>query len=78
MVAASLIETARGVFDTLVGGPAEGPALLMLHGFPQTNETWRQHLPELVDRGFRVIAPNQRGYGRSVRTGSFATREPGP
>lgn len=75
MVTREVLETSRGRFETLIGGPAEGPPVLLLHGFPQTFDTWRQHLPSLTEAGFRVIAPNQRGYGRSERGGSYAMRD---
>lgn len=47
---------------TLAG---EGRPLLLLHGFPDSAELWRKMIPSLVQAGFRVIAPDQRGFGRS-------------
>jgi haloacetate dehalogenase len=41
-----------------------GPALLLLHGHPQTHVTWRKIAPELAKR-YTVIAPDLRGYGDS-------------
>lgn len=46
-------------------GPADGPPVLLLHGFPDTGRLWRHQVPALVDAGFRVLVPDQRGYGRS-------------
>jgi pimeloyl-ACP methyl ester carboxylesterase len=43
----------------------EGPAVLLLHGFPELAYSWRHQLGPIVDAGFRVIAPNQRGFGGS-------------
>ena len=43
----------------------EGPAVVMCHGFPELAYSWRHQLPALVGAGFRVIAPDQRGYGGS-------------
>jgi pimeloyl-ACP methyl ester carboxylesterase len=43
----------------------EGPAVVMLHGFPELAFSWRHQLPALSATGFRAIAPDQRGYGRS-------------
>jgi pimeloyl-ACP methyl ester carboxylesterase len=43
----------------------EGRPVLMLHGFPDSAELWRKMIPSLVQAGFRVIAPDQRGFGRS-------------
>lgn len=45
----------------------EGPAVLLLHGFPDDGSLWRNQLPVLVERGFQVIAPDQRGFGESDR-----------
>lgn len=43
----------------------QGPAVLLLHGFPDSNALWRQVTPLLVDAGYQVIAPDQRGFGES-------------
>lgn len=40
---------------------------LLLHGFPEHAISWRHQLPLLARLGYRVWAPNQRGYGRSLR-----------
>lgn len=40
---------------------------LCLHGFPELNYSWRHQLPLLAKMGYRVWAPNQRGYGGSAR-----------
>ncbi len=42
------------------------PALLLLHGFPELAYSWRAVMPLLADAGFHVIAPDQRGYGRTT------------
>lgn len=46
-------------------GPTDGPVVLLLHGFPESWYSWRHQLVELAADGFRVVAPDQRGYGRS-------------
>jgi pimeloyl-ACP methyl ester carboxylesterase len=46
------------------GGPQDGEAILLLHGFPESHRTWRGVAPDLA-RDFRVIAPDQRGFGAS-------------
>jgi len=53
----------RGLdFNVLVEG--EGPDVLLVHGFPDSNSVWRHQIPALVDAGFRVIAPDLRGLAR--------------
>lgn len=43
----------------------DGPPALLLHGHPRTSETWHRVAPALLERGFQVICPDLRGYGRS-------------
>ncbi|MBY8339195.1 alpha/beta hydrolase [Streptomyces spinosirectus] len=45
----------------------EGPLVVLLHGFPESWRSWRHQFGPLADAGFRVVAPDQRGYGRSDR-----------
>lgn len=45
-------------------GPADGPAILLLHGFPSSSFMFRQLIPALADR-WRVIAPDYPGFGQS-------------
>ncbi len=42
-----------------------GPLVLLLHGFPESWYSWRHQIPALAAAGFRVVAPDQRGYGGS-------------
>jgi pimeloyl-ACP methyl ester carboxylesterase len=42
-----------------------GPAVIMVHGFPELAYSWRHQLPALANAGFRAIAPDMRGYGQS-------------
>jgi pimeloyl-ACP methyl ester carboxylesterase len=46
-------------------GPPDGPAVILLHGFPELWYGWRHQIPALATAGFRVIAPDQRGYNTS-------------
>ncbi|XP_062202892.1 uncharacterized protein LOC133905180 [Phragmites australis] len=46
-------------------GPAAGPAVLLLHGFPELWLSWRHQMTALAARGFRALAPDLRGYGDS-------------
>ncbi|WP_454790188.1 alpha/beta fold hydrolase [Mycolicibacterium lutetiense] len=55
------------VFDVTDRGPADGPVVVLLHGFPQQNSSWEQIIPLLTAKGFRCLAPNQRGYSPGAR-----------
>ena len=48
-------------------GPRDGVPVILLHGFPEFRAGWRRQIPALADAGFRVIAPDQRGYHRSAK-----------
>jgi len=53
----------------------EGPAVLLLHGFPDSRHLWRYQIPALADAGFRVLAPDLRGFGDAPKpTGVGAYR----
>jgi len=43
----------------------EGPAVLFCHGFPDTSYTWRRQMQAVAKAGYRAIAPDMRGYGKS-------------
>src|SRR3954452_7086396 len=43
----------------------EGPAVLLLHGFPDSSRLWRHQIPTLTRSGMRAIAPDLRGLGES-------------
>jgi pimeloyl-ACP methyl ester carboxylesterase len=46
--------------------PAGRPVVLLLHGFPEIAYSWRKVMPLLAAAGFHVVAPDQRGYGRTT------------
>jgi epoxide hydrolase 4 len=71
----TLLQTGRGDFETIIEGPEDGPVIVLLHGFPELNISWRHQIPALAAAGYRVVAPNQRGYAGSVRDGSYATAD---
>jgi len=52
-------------------GPPDAPALLLLHGYPQTSAMWHLVAPSLARR-FQVVCPDLRGYGRSEKPPSDA------
>ena len=58
-----------GEYDFFVveDGPSDGKAVLLLHGFPDSSALWREQIPALVEAGYRVIAPDLRGFGRSAK-----------
>lgn len=48
-------------------GPADGEGVLLLHGWPDSSAVWRHQVPALAEAGYRVVVPDQRGFGRSDR-----------
>src|SRR4051794_14688880 len=55
-----------------VADEGAGPAVVLLHGFPDSSRLWRNQVPALVDAGFRVIAPDLRGFGESDKPDDVA------
>lgn len=49
-------------FDVLDEGPLDGAVVIALHGFPQRASSWAGVIPRLTAAGYRVLAPDQRGY----------------
>lgn len=54
---------------TIIAGPIDGPLVILLHGFPENWYTWRQQIKPLVEAGYRVVVPDQRGYNLSDKPG---------
>jgi pimeloyl-ACP methyl ester carboxylesterase len=50
---------------TIFAGPEDGPLAILLHGFPENWYSWRHQIPLLAEMGYRVVAPDQRGYNLS-------------
>lgn len=46
-------------------GPEDGTVVLMIHGFPDSARLWRNQVPVLAQAGYRVLAPDVKGYGNS-------------
>jgi pimeloyl-ACP methyl ester carboxylesterase len=58
-------KTNRHTTFYLAAGPENGPLVIFAHGWPELSISWRHQLPALAALGFRAIAPDMRGYGRS-------------
>jgi pimeloyl-ACP methyl ester carboxylesterase len=59
-------------FTARMAGPADGQPVLLLHGFPQTSLCWQDQLSALGEAGYRVVAPDQRGYSAGARPSGVA------
>lgn len=67
MMELTRVHLASGIeLDVVDTGPRDAPALVFLHGFPESHRTWRHQIAHLSDR-FRCIAPDQRGYRGSSK-----------
>jgi epoxide hydrolase 4 len=56
-------------------GPIDGPAVVLLHGFPDFWYSWRHQIPALAAAGFRPIAPDMRGYNLSSKPAGISAYE---
>lgn len=61
------VDLSTGVtLNVAFAGPEDDPAVILLHGFPESHRTWREVAPRLEDK-FRLIMPDQRGFAGSDR-----------
>jgi pimeloyl-ACP methyl ester carboxylesterase len=61
------VERVNGLrMHVLEAGEPGRPALLLLHGFPELAYSWRKVMPPLAAAGYYIVAPDQRGYGRTT------------
>ncbi|MHB8779728.1 MAG: alpha/beta hydrolase [Anaerolineales bacterium] len=67
-----VIETNNIRLHALTDGPENGSSVVLLHGFPEFHYGWRKQVPALVEAGFRVIVPDQRGYNLSDKPGKVS------
>jgi len=72
------LDAPRADVHYVSAGDDTAPAVLMLHGFPDNHATWRGQIPALVRAGFRVLAPDLRGYGRSGKPAGVVAYGPAP
>ena len=64
---ARVVDNGNGLaMHVLEAGNPRDPCLLLLHGFPEIAYSWRKVMPALAAAGFHVVAPDQRGYGRTT------------
>jgi pimeloyl-ACP methyl ester carboxylesterase len=59
------VRSARHTTGYLACGAEAAPLLVFVHGWPELSLSWRHQLPALAALGFRCVAPDMRGYGRS-------------
>lgn len=70
------VRLANGIeLDFVDEGPREAPAMIFLHGFPESHRTWRHQIAHLSNR-YRCIAPDQRGYRGSSKPQDVASYTP--
>jgi pimeloyl-ACP methyl ester carboxylesterase len=65
-------------FDVTDAGPPDGDVVVLLHGYPENRTSWQSVTPLLTDAGYRVLAPDQRGYSpraRPLRRRDYRTEE---
>ncbi|CAK5262050.1 unnamed protein product [Mycena citricolor] len=62
------------ILEAFPEGVEHAPLLVLLHGFPELAYSWRKVIGPLADAGYHVVAPDQRGYGRTVSRDSPARR----
>lgn len=61
------IKTNGVLLHVIQSGPADGPVVFLLHGFPEFWYAWRKQIPYLASKGYRVWAPDLRGYNQSEK-----------
>ena len=70
-----LVHTSGADIRAVVGPKRDGPALLLLHGYPQTHAIWHKVAPRLAGR-YNVVAADLRGYGDSGKPATTADHMP--
>jgi pimeloyl-ACP methyl ester carboxylesterase len=62
-----LVETNGVQLRVIDAGDRDAPVVVLAHGFPELAYSWRHQIPALAEAGYRVLAPDQRGYGGSSK-----------
>ena len=65
-----LVETNGVQLRVIDAGDTGAPVVVLAHGFPELAYSWRHQIPALAEAGYRVLAPDQRGYGGSSKPGA--------
>jgi pimeloyl-ACP methyl ester carboxylesterase len=65
-----LVETNGVQLRVIDAGDLDAPVVVLAHGFPELAYSWRHQIPALAEAGYRVLAPDQRGYGGSSKPGA--------
>lgn len=76
--AARELTTPRHRTAYLEAGPADGPLMIFIHGWPELGVVWRAQLDDFAGAGWRCIAPDMRGYGGSsipAEASAYSVRE---
>ena len=66
------VESNGITLHVVLAGPVDGPAVILLHGFPEFWWGWHKQIQPLADLGYRVIVPDQRGYNLSQVPGQVS------
>lgn len=77
-IRSNFCKTDRHTTHYLSSGPEDGLPIIFLHGWPELSYSWRAQLPFFAGLGYRAIAPDMRGYGKSTvydRHDAYAQRE---
>ncbi len=61
-----VVKTPRHTSFYLASGAADATPVIFVHGWPELSHSWRHQLPCFASLGFRAMAPDMRGYGRST------------
>ena len=72
------VETTRHRTIWIEGGPADGPLMIFIHGWPEIGLLWHAQIEHFAAAGWRCVAPDMRGYGGSsmpTNSGAYAVRE---
>ena len=68
----AILQVNRVALHVVEAGPADGPPVVLLHGFPEFWYGWRHQIGALAAAGYHVLAPDQRGYNLSEKPRGLA------